>query len=192
MQKTKRVAILFSGNGSNLEAVARKIDDKKFCDTHIKVEIAISNNQNAYGIKRCQDLDIKYRVIDHRDFKSRDEFEEVILNLLEESKIDLVVLAGFMRILTPSFVSKFKCVNIHPSLLPLFKGANALRESFDSPMKVAGVTVHKVSMELDSGEILSQKCIEKIEDESFEEFSARIHALEHELYYRTILRLLVD
>jgi len=180
----KRVVILFSGNGSNLENIAKKVP-------YIKIR-AITNNPKAYGIKRCKRLGIPVSVIDHREFLSREDFDKALVKEILKQKPNLVVLAGFMRILTPIFTQTIKnAINIHPSLLPLFKGARAIERSFASDMKVVGVTVHRVTKELDGGEILDQACFHR-EGESLEEFEAKIHKLEYELYPKVIQKLLEE
>ncbi len=181
----KRIVILFSGNGSNLEAIANKLHGKS-----LTIAKAITNNPEAGGIERAKRYGIPVQIINHKDFKSREAFDQKLVEEIEKVAPDLVVLAGFMRILTPVFTSRIKnALNVHPSLLPLFKGANALRKSYESGMRVAGVTVHWVSEELDGGEIIDQSCFHR-ENESFEEFEAKIHTLEHELYPAVIEKIL--
>lgn len=186
----RRIAILFSGNGSNMEAIIRDLHQTEVEGMSIEVVATITNNPNARGIERCKRLGIPCEVIDHRAFETREAFDEAIVARLKNHKVDLTILAGFMRILTPVFVHSIKALNIHPSLLPLFKGAHAIKESYESPMKVAGVSVHYVSDELDGGELIAQEAIAKIEGEGIEAFEARIHALEHRLYPRAIIQAL--
>ncbi|BCD59450.1 MULTISPECIES: phosphoribosylglycinamide formyltransferase [unclassified Nitratiruptor] len=181
----KKIVILFSGRGTNLENIIQKLHKKSLI-----VAKAITNNPNAAGIQRAKKYGIEVEVIDHLLFGSRESFDQKLVESIEEVNPDLVVLAGFMRILTPIFTSRIKnAINIHPSLLPLFKGAKAIEQSYHSDMKVAGVTVHWVSEELDSGDIIDQACFHR-EDESFEAFEAKIHALEYELYPKVIEKLL--
>lgn len=180
----KKIAILFSGNGSNLEAIVRALDKE------IEIAVAITNNKDAYGVKRCEYLGVECQIIPHSEYESREDFEKSISIILDKKGVDLVVLAGFMRILTPYFVKRYKCVNIHPSILPLFKGANALKESYESNMTIAGVSVHFVNEELDGGEIVVQEVIDRVRGESFESFKEKIHALEHDLYPRAIRDIL--
>ena len=146
--------------------------------------LAISSKDSAFGITRCANLGLKCEVIDYKTNKG--DFFEKIIATLESHKIDLVILAGFMKILPPTFNAKFHALNIHPSILPLFKGANAIVESYQSDMKIAGVSVHFVNDELDSGALIAQDVIHKIEGESLESFEARIHALEYEIYPKAI------
>ncbi|BAF69285.1 phosphoribosylglycinamide formyltransferase [Nitratiruptor sp. SB155-2] len=183
----KRIVILFSGTGSNLENIIQKLHKKT-----LLVVKAITNNPHAKGIGRAKKYGIDVEVIDHKLFGTREVFDQKLVEVIEEVDPDLVVLAGFMRILTPVFTNRIKnAINIHPSLLPLFKGAKAIEQSYHSDMKVAGVTVHWVSEELDSGDIIDQACFHR-ENESFEEFEEKIHALEHELYPKVIEKVLKE
>ncbi len=179
----KRIVVLFSGEGTNLENIAKELAGR------VKIAKAITNNPAAGGIRRAQRLGIPVEVIDHREFASREAFDARLVEAIEEARPDLVVLAGFMRILTPLFTRRIRAVNIHPSLLPLFKGARAIERSFKSDMKVAGVTIHWVTEELDSGAIIEQGCFHK-DDEDLATFTQKIHQLEYRLYPKTILRIL--
>ena len=182
----KKIVILFSGKGTNLENIAKKLSGK------IEVAKAITNNPAAPGITRARSLAIPVQILDHTKYTSREDFDRDLVAAIKKEKPDLVVLAGFMRILTPVFTEQIKnAINIHPSLLPLFKGARAIERSYNSGMKVAGVTVHWVSEELDSGEIIEQACFHR-GDESFEEFEAKIHALEYELYPKVIEDIVLE
>lgn len=214
--RTKRIAILFSGNGSNLEAIIKALHQKcfytngefvartGFCiggitnafvegenDNAFKVEVvlALSNKKDAYGLIRAKNLGVKTQILESAN-KDRAEFDKDLVEILKPLKLDLCVLAGFMRILTPIFTDSMNAINIHPSLLPLFKGAHGIKESFESPMKLGGVSVHYVSDELDSGEIIAQGAIPKIAGESLESYEERIHKLEHYLYPLAVLEAL--
>lgn len=191
--KTIRLAILFSGNGSNLENIYKKmqgfvISDSSLRGDSIKLDfaLAVSSNESAFGIERCANLGLKCEVVDYKQNKA--DFIPKIIALLEKNQIDLVILAGFMKILPPAFNAKFRAINIHPSILPLFKGAHAIEQSYQSDMKIAGVSVHFVSDELDSGALIMQDIIHKIEGESLEGFEARIHELEYEIYPKAIIK----
>ena len=191
--KTIRLAILFSGNGSNLENIYKKMQGLVISESSrngesIKLDfvLAISSKESAFGIQRCANLGLKCEVVDYKQNKA--DFIPKIIALLERNQIDLVILAGFMRILPPEFTAKFRAINIHPSILPLFKGAHAIEQSYQSDMKIAGVSVHFVSDELDSGALILQDIIHKIEGESLENFEARIHKLEYEIYPKAIIK----
>ncbi|WP_291950291.1 phosphoribosylglycinamide formyltransferase [Campylobacter sp.] len=183
-----KLAILFSGNGSNLENILKQLHKKTFDKNTFEVVLCISNNQDAYGIQRALKYDINTIVIEHKKFKTREEFDAKLVELIKQSQVDLTILAGFMRILSPIFTQNIKAINIHPSLLPLFKGANAIKESYESDMKVAGVSVHWVNEELDGGKIIAQKAFEK-EKLNFEEFEEKIHILEHKILPSTIVQI---
>ncbi len=181
----KRVTILFSGEGENLENIIKKLHPHT-----IEIVAAITNNPLANGIPKAQKLGIETIVIDHRDFKKREEFDQALVKIITPLNIDLAILAGFMRILTPVFTDNIKAINIHPSLLPLFKGAHAIEESFNSNMKVAGVSTHLVNSQLDSGDIIDQVCFNK-EDMDFQTFKNKITQIEHELFPKSIKKVLL-
>lgn len=186
---TKNIAVLFSGNGSNLENLYLKLHDKIFNDIKLDFKIAISSRRDAYGITRCKNLNFKCEILSSKENKYN--YDLKLLDILRPYDIDLVVLAGFMRVLSDEFISVYKTINIHPSILPLFKGANAIVESYQSDMKVAGVSVHYVSSELDSGELIDQDTIKKIDNEDLQSFEKRIHNLEYEIYPKAVLKVLL-
>jgi len=186
----KKIAILFSGNGSNMENILQTLHHKHFEHCSIEVATTICNRPNAEGIKKSRAFNIEPLIIDHTLYSSREAFDEALVKAIHASGAVLTVLAGFMRFLTPHFTQHVNAINLHPSLLPLFKGANAIEESFNSPMKVAGISVHYVSKELDGGEIIAQRCFEKCKGMSLEAFKTKIHDLEHQLLPETIKALL--
>lgn len=185
----KKIAILFSGNGSNLEAVLEKLHNKIFNDIKIECVLAISNKARAYGIERAAKYGVEAKVINHKEFNSRQDFDVKLVELIKQSGAELVVLAGFMRILTPVFTEQVRAINLHPSILPLFKGATAILDSYQSDMQVGGVSVHLVSSELDGGKILAQRTFQR-EGKSLEEWEEKIHQIEHEILPQTILEIL--
>ncbi|MCR8678806.1 MULTISPECIES: phosphoribosylglycinamide formyltransferase [Campylobacter] len=185
----KNIAVLFSGSGSNLQAILEKIHNKIFNGVKIKVALLICNNPNAKGIKRAKKFGLETIVINHRDYDSREEFDQALVDEIKKHDIDLSVLAGFMRILTPVFTDNIKAINLHPSILPLFKGANAINESYNSDMKIGGVSVHWVSSQLDSGEIIAQKSFAR-KHKSLKEWEEKIHKIEHKLLPKTIIEIL--
>lgn len=186
----KKIAILFSGTGTNLEKILQKVHKQEFSTCRIEVACLICNKPGAQGIEKAKKYGLDTVIIDHKNFKCREDFDTRVVEIIKENKVDLVVLAGFMRFLTPVFTKNIKAINLHPSLLPLFKGGHAIEESYQSPMKVGGISVHYVSAELDGGEIISQRCFSKNDTMSYEEFEDTIHALEHELLPQTIVMLL--
>ncbi|MDD5785796.1 phosphoribosylglycinamide formyltransferase [Campylobacter lanienae] len=185
----KNIAILFSGSGSNLQAILEQIHGKVFKGVRINVALLICNNPDAKGIKRAKKFGLDTVVIDHRDYPTREKFDQALVYEIKKHDIDLSVLAGFMRILTPVFTDNIKAINLHPSLLPLFKGANAIDESYNSDMKVGGVSIHWVSSELDAGEIIAQKSFPR-KNRSKEQWERKIHKIEHKLLPKTIIKLL--
>lgn len=186
----KKIAILFSGNGSNMEQIIKTLHGKTHNKLQVEVVLAICNKPNAYGLERLKKYPIKTLVINHKDYKKKEDFDEQLVKNIKQSGADLSVLAGFMRILTPVFTNSLEAVNIHPSILPLFKGANAIQESYNSGMLLGGVSVHMVTNELDSGRLVAQKTFAKHPKMSLEDFENKIHKIEHEIYPKAILKIL--
>jgi len=187
----KHIVILASGNGSNFEAIVRKLRVWK-CE--IEVRALVTDNKKAYAIKRAMKLKIPTIVLNYRDFKSKDEFNNRLLSELMVLNPDLIVLAGYMRILPPKIVKAFgnRIVNIHPSLLPAFPGLHAIERAFMSGVKYAGITIHYVDEGIDTGKIIEQRCIRIRDNETLESLEKRIHRLEHYYYPRIIKRLLTE
>lgn len=188
LKKTK-LAILISGRGSNMRSIINSCKEDNF---PAEVNLVISNNPNAPGIKFAQDNNIDIKVIDHNKYKnqpnSRKFFEEAIHNHIIKYDIDIICLAGFMRILSPFFINKWKnkIINIHPSLLPDFKGANAVRDAFNAKAKEYGCTVHFVDQEVDNGKIIMQHKVEVNKDDDLESIKNKILEQEHILYSKAI------
>lgn len=187
---TKKIAVLFSGSGSNLEAILQRLHGKIFNGARIEVALTLTNKADAGGIEKARKFGLESVVIENKNFSSREDFDAALVREIKKYDIDLVVLAGFMRILTPVFTSQIRAINLHPSLLPLFKGAHAIKESFLSDMQVGGVSVHWVSAELDGGRIIAQRAFEREETMSEAAWEAKIHAIEHEILPQTIVKIL--
>ena len=187
----KKIAVLFSGSGSNLQSILDKLHGKIFDDIKIEVVLTLTNKPNAYGIQRAAKFGLTSVVIDNKNFVSRQDFDKKVVEEIKKSGAELTVLAGFMRILTPFFCDNIKAINLHPSILPLFKGAHAIDESFDSDKQVGGVSVHWVSAELDGGKIIAQQTFQR-ENKTRDEWEAKIHEIEHELLPKTIIQILKD
>jgi len=185
----KKIAVLFSGSGSNLEKILEGVHGKSFSTCKIEVACLICNKKDAYGIQRAKKYGLETTIIEHINYENRESFDKKMVEVIKASGAELVVLAGFMRILTPEFTQNVNAINLHPSLLPLFKGAHAIEESYSSGMKVGGISVHYVNEELDAGEIIAQECFKK-DKMSLEEFEEKIHALEHKLLPKTIIDIL--
>ncbi len=186
----KKIVVLFSGEGSNLENIIKKLHKKSFGLDSYEVVAGITNKKEAKGIQICKKHNIPSYVIEHKNYTSREEFDTKLVEIINSFHPHLTVLAGFMRILTPIFTKNIKAINLHPSLLPLFKGTNAIEKSFYSDMKVGGVSIHYVSKELDSGEIIAQECFKKDEDETLESFAKKIKSLEYKLLPQAIIKIL--
>lgn len=179
----KRVAVLISGNGSNLQALIDAI--AKHSDIFpATIALVISNKAEAYGLERAKKAGIATEVVSHRDYPDRLSFDQALHQTLEAHHIDLVCLAGFMRIITPFLVEKWhnRMINIHPSLLPSFKGANGIQDAFKAAVPLAGCSVHLVRNEVDAGPIIGQAAIAVSATDTLEAFEAAIHRAEHLLY----------
>ena len=177
------VAVLISGNGSNLQAIIDKFQKDEF----VNVSCVVSNKKDAYGLVRAEKAKIDNYFVDNKNFSSREEFEQAVINILDKYEPDLVVLAGFMRILSELFVNKYKnkLINIHPSLLPKYKGLDTHRKVLENQDDYHGVTVHFVDNTLDGGPILAQTRT-PVETQDIKELEAKIHELEHEIYPEVI------
>ena len=132
-------------------------------------------------LERAKNLGFETMIIEHSKYASRDDFDSELVRAIKAANIDLVVLAGFMRVLGANFCDNVKAINLHPSILPLFKGAHAIKESFESDMQVGGITVHWVSSELDGGKIIAQKTFAR-KNRTFKQWEEKIHKLEHKLH----------
>ena len=172
-----RIAVLVSGNGSNLQALI---------DTNLSGQIigVLSNKADAYALERAKQANIATAVVSHKDFPNRESFDEAMHQQLLAWQIDLVILAGFMRILTPSFVNHWqgKMLNIHPSLLPYYKGVNTHQRVLNTGDRFHGCTVHFVTAELDAGQSIAQSAIEVHLNDTVETLAQRVHKLEHFIY----------
>ena len=173
-----KIAVLISGNGSNLEAI---VDACKKNLINGSVDIVISNNPNAYGIQRAKNHSINYKIIDNKSFETREDFDQALVEVLKETHPDLIVLAGFMRILTPVMIKAFKnkIINIHPSLLPKYPGLDTHNLVLNNRDLKHGVTIHYVNEVLDGGQIIAQGEISVNANETMNELKSRIHSIEH-------------
>jgi phosphoribosylglycinamide formyltransferase 1 len=187
----KNLAIFASGNGSNFQAIAEAIKNRAISGAEIK--ILIVDHKDAYAIERAKSLGIPYCVFELKQYKNKEEYEKAILNVLRERKVDLICLAGYMKIISDTLLNAYpdRIINIHPALLPSFKGAHGIQDAFDYGCKVYGVTIHYVSKELDGGKIIAQRGFEYYEDD-IEKLEKRIHEVEHVLYPETINRLIME
>ncbi len=177
---TFKVAVLISGNGSNLKAL---IDSFKKEDSDIDINCVISNKKDAFGLERAARASIDNHFVDHTKFKNRETFDQELIQILDGYDPDLIVLAGFMRILSEVFIEKYmgKLINIHPSLLPKYPGLDTHQKVIENNDRLHGVTVHYVDKSLDSGPVCGQSMLE-VETTDVEELQNQIHKLEHKLY----------
>ncbi len=183
----KKVVVLFSGEGTNLANIINKIHNK-----HAQLVCTITNNPNAGGIAKAATAWIPVKILDHASYDSRESYDAALVRLIQNYTPDLVVLCGFMRILTPVFTSQIRSINLHPSLLPAFKGARAIERSFKSDLNTFGASVHWVSDELDGGVIILQKSFTKNSNDTLEEFTAKIREIEYEILPQSIINILED
>ena len=180
----KKLAVLFSGTGSNLKYILEHLHGKE-----VEVVVALTNKPDAGGIAFAKEHDIPWEVIDSSAFKKREDFDSELVSALEYYKPDLTVLAGFMRILTPVFTEQIKAINLHPSLLPLHKGLDAIQRSYEDENETGGVTIHWVSSELDGGAVILQKEIQK-GNMSLQEYDTQIRTIEKEALSEAIIHVL--
>jgi phosphoribosylglycinamide formyltransferase 1 len=182
----KRVAILISGRGSNMTALIKAAEAK---DYPAEIALVVSNRPDAAGLDHARSSGIPTAVIDHTKFGGgRETFEHALDRQLREQRIDLVCLAGFMRLLTPWFVNRWsgRMLNIHPSLLPQFKGLHTHRRALEAGVKRHGATVHFVVAEMDAGPIVMQDSVAVHENDTEEALAARVLELEHQIYPRAL------
>ncbi len=167
-----------SGSGTNLQAI---IDAGI---PNVEIALVLSNNPGAYALERAKKHGIPAEIADHRDYSGREEYEKRVLELLEPYEVDLIALAGFMRILSPYFVRAYKnrIVNIHPALLPSFPGMHAARQALESGVKFTGCTVHFVDEGVDTGPTILQAVVPVLDDDNEESLLERIHKEEHRIY----------
>jgi phosphoribosylglycinamide formyltransferase-1 len=176
-----RIAVLVSGNGSNLQALIDAEHGKQLSGQIVGV---LSNKADAYALRRAEKANIATTVISHKDYPNRESFDVAMHQQLLAWQVDLVILAGFMRILTPNFVSQWqgKMLNIHPSLLPFYKGMNTHQRVLNTGDRLHGCTVHFVTAELDAGQSIAQSVIQVSLQDTAEILAQRVHELEHFIY----------
>ncbi|MEN9843885.1 MAG: hypothetical protein RLZZ612_1714 [Pseudomonadota bacterium] len=193
----KQIVILISGGGSNMAAIVRRAMQDNWAQRHqARIAAVISNKADAKGLEFARQQGIATAVVDHKAYPSRDAFDVALMQVIDSfapnGQASLVVLAGFMRILTPAFVAHYggRLVNIHPSLLPAFTGLHTHQRALDEGCKFAGATVHRVTAELDHGEILEQAVVPVLAGDTADTLAARVLTQEHLIYPRAVARLL--
>jgi len=194
-QVHKNIVILISGSGSNMAAIVAASRQRRWLERHgAEVVAVISNRSDALGLVWARSEGIATAALDHRTYATREAFDAALMAEIDRFDPALVVLAGFMRILTPGFVAHYagRLVNIHPSLLPAFTGLHTHQRAIDAGCKVAGCTVHRVTAEIDHGEILDQAVVPVLPGDTADTLAARVLTQEHLLYPNTIQRLLAQ
>jgi len=181
----KRLIIMFSGKGLNAMNIIDDLEKDKYF-----VACCITNNKDSDGIEFIKKRGVDVILIDNDDFNTREDFDAELVKVIKSYDVDLVVLSGFMRILTSVFTSSVRAINIHPSLLPKFKGMNAIERSYDSVNRTCGVTVHWINEDLDAGEIITQQSFVKRENESFLSFKKQIKKIEFRIFPNAIRKVI--
>ena len=184
-----QIAVLISGRGTNLQAVIDAIDQGRLTAA---IAVVISNNEQAPGLQRARRAGLETLWVDHREFPTRDAFDHALVRELRARHVDLVCLAGFMRVIGPALLDAYRhrILNIHPSLLPSFPGLHPQQQAIDHGVKVSGVTVHLVDGELDGGPIVLQRTVPVLDDDTAEALAGRILEEEHRAYPEAVALVL--
>ena len=184
--KNMKIAVLVSGSGTNLQTLIEQLHQDE--TSGIEIAVVISDRQKAYALKRAKRAGIPSRVVKTQDFENRVDFDAEISRLIEHHAVELVVLAGFMKLFQPPFVRKYqnRIINVHPTLLPAFPGAHPVADTLTYGVKIAGVTVHFVDEGVDSGPIIAQAAVPVLDTDDEESLHNRIQVEEHKLYPEVI------
>lgn len=185
----KNIAIFASGNGSNFQAIADAVKDKSL---NARIALVVCDHPGAFVIERAKKEQVPLFLFDPKSYQSKAEYETIILEKLEEKKIDFIALAGYMRLIGPTILQKYegRMVNIHPSLLPNFPGLDAIGQSLRAGAKQTGVTIHYVDEGMDTGRVIAQEAVPIVDGETRESLQQKIQAVEHRLYPATLQKLL--
>ena len=185
MQRAVPIGVLISGSGTNLQSIIDAIEAKEL---DAKIQLVLSNRAEAYGLVRAKKHGIPVEVMDHKRFSSREDFDQAVVDILRDHEVELVVLAGFMRLLSPVFVRAYsnRIMNIHPALLPAFPGLHVQKKALEHGVRFSGCTVHFVNEECDEGPIIIQAVVPVFPDDTEESLAARILEQEHRIYPRAI------
>ena len=185
MARQVLIGVLISGGGTNLQSIIDAIEARKL---DAKIAFVLSNKADAYGLVRAKNHGISTEVLDHKAFPSREVYDQAVVDLLRRRGVELVVLAGFMRLLSPVFIKAYsnRIMNIHPALLPSFPGLHAQKKAVEHGVRFAGCTVHFVNEECDEGPIIIQAVVPVFPDDTEELLAARILKQEHRIYPRAI------
>ena len=185
MARQVPIGVLISGGGTNLQSIIDAIEAKKL---DAKIEVVLSNKADAFGLERAKKHGIPIEFLDHKGYPSRETYDQAVVDLLRGRGVELVVLAGFMRLLSPVFIKAYsnRIMNIHPALLPAFPGLHVQKKALEHGVRFAGCTVHFVNQECDEGPIVIQAVVPVFADDSEETLAARILTQEHRIYPRAI------
>ena len=185
MARPVSIGVLISSSGTNLQSIIDAVEAKKL---DAKIQLVLSNKADAYGLVRAQKHGIPTEVLDHKSFSNREAYDQTVVDLLRGRGVELVVLAGFMRLLSPVFVKAYsnRIMNIHPALLPAFPGLHVQKKALEHGVRFSGCTVHFVNEECDEGPIIIQAVVPVFPDDTEETLAARILAQEHRIYPRAI------
>lgn len=178
---SKKIAVFASGNGSNFQVIAEQFP----------VAFVFSDHHDAYVVERAQNLNVPAYAFELKEFDNKSDYEEAIVDLLEEHQIDLVCLAGYMKIVGPTLLAAYegRIINIHPAYLPEFPGAHGIQDAWEAGVSQSGVTIHWVDSGVDTGQIIKQVRVPRLPDDTIESFEARIHEAEYVLYPQVLKEL---
>ncbi|PNY20580.1 Phosphoribosylglycinamide formyltransferase [Streptococcus parauberis] len=181
---TKRLAVFASGNGSNFQVIAEQFP----------VAFLFTDKRQAYAVERANNLGVAHYSFELREFASKEAYEEAIVALLDEHEIDLICLAGYMKIVGPTLLDAYegRIINIHPAYLPEFPGAHGIDDAWDADVDQSGVTIHWVDSGVDSGQVIKQVRVPRLPEDTIETFEARIHEMEYQLYPQVLDSLGVE
>ena len=179
------IAVFCSGSGTNLQAI---IDSQKKGYIKAEIKLVVSDTPGCYALKRAENSGVKTVVVERKNYKAKKDFEAEIINVLKKEGIGLIVLAGYMRMLSEDFIRAYenKILNIHPALLPSFKGTRGIKDAFEYGVKVTGPTVHFVTVDMDAGPVIMQSPVKVTEDDTEESLGQAVHEEEHKVYPRAI------
>ncbi len=185
MRRQVPIGVLISGSGTNLQSIIDAIETKEL---DAKIQVVLSNRINAYGLGRAKKHGIPVEVLDHKRFSNREAFDQAVVDILRAREVELVVLAGFMRLLSPVFVAAYsnRIMNIHPALLPAFPGLHVQKKAVEHGVRFSGCTVHFVNEECDEGPIIIQAVVPVFPQDTEESLASRILEQEHRIYPRAI------
>ncbi len=185
-----KIAVFASGSGSNFEAIVEAVINKKI--KNAEITLLLTDKENIYAIERAKKYNIKTVTHIAKNFETKKHYEEEVLKTLKEEKIEFIVLAGYMRLIGETLLNVYegKIINIHPSILPAFKGKDAIKMALDYGVKYTGVSIHWVDSGMDTGKIIDQEVVKIDENENYETLAKKIHKIEHKLYPDVINRIL--